>query len=135
MTERPGSRAVVVCRAEDVPADGCLPVAEDRVLLARAGDHIVAWENRCLHRDTPLHRGLVRDGVLTCPQHFWRYDLATGCNLASGAPLGAIPVEVTDDGDVVVGPPSPPTGSLRDILLVHARTWSRDDPPTPRNRP
>ncbi len=128
MTERTGTGAVVACQVEDVPQDGCLPVADDRVLLTRAGGRVVAWENRCLHRATPLHTGAVRDGVLTCPGHFWRYDLATGCNVASGAQLGAVPVEVTDHGDVLVWPPPPRTDSIRDVLLAHARTWSRDDP-------
>lgn len=135
MNAHTGAEPVIACRAEDVPDGGCLPVADDRVLLARVDDRVVAWENRCLHRGTPLHTGAVRDGVLTCPAHFWRYDLATGCNVTSGAPLGAVPVEVTDDGEVLVWPPPAPAGSIRDLLLAHARAWSRDHPPTGRNRP
>lgn len=129
MTDRQtGSGPVVVCRVDEVPADGCLAVADDRVLLTRVDDRVVAWENRCLHRNSPLHEGVVRDGVLTCPEHFWRYDLLSGRNVASGAQLGAVPVEVTDHGDVRVWPPPPRTDSIRDVLLAHARTWSRDDP-------
>lgn len=135
MSSPTGAGSVVACRADDVPDDGCLPVADGRVLLARVDGRVVAWENRCLHRGTPLHTGVVRDGVLTCPAHFWRYDLATGCNVASGASLGAVPVEVTDDGEVLVWPPSPSAGSMRDALLTHARAWSRDDPPPGRSRP
>lgn len=136
MSSHTGAEPVVACRAEDVPDGGCLPVADDRVLLTRVDGRVVGWHNRCLHRDTPLHTGVVRDGVLTCPAHFWRYDLATGCNVTSGVPLGAVPVEVTDEGEVLVWPPLPPAGSIRDVLLAHARAQSRnDDPPTRRSRP
>lgn len=124
-----GSGPVVVCRVEELPADGCLAVADDRVLLTRVDDRVVAWENRCLHRDSPLHEGVVRDGVLTCPEHFWRYDLVSGRNVASGAPLAAVPVEVTTDGLVRVWPPVRPRASMREMLLAHARTWTRDPSP------
>ena len=121
--------AVAVCDVEDVPTGRCLAVADARVLLARVDGEVVAWRNRCLHRDAPLHDGAVRDGVVTCPQHFWRYDLATGRNLTSGAPLEPVPVAI-DDGVVVVVPPPRPSTDLRALLLDHARTWTRDPDPT-----
>lgn len=34
--------------------------------------------DRCPHRDVSLSNGVVRDGALVCPGHFWRFDLATG---------------------------------------------------------
>lgn len=136
MTEHTTPREPVAAgRVEDVPDRGCLAVADDRVLLARVDGRLVAWENRCLHRDTPLHEGAVRDGVLTCPEHFWRYELATGRNIASGAPLPAVPVEVTDDGQVRVWPPRPRAVGIRDLLLDHARTWDRDAPTTATEQP
>ena len=48
------------------------------VCLALAGGQPVAVADACAHRGTALSGGLVRDGVLTCPGHFWRYDLRTG---------------------------------------------------------
>lgn len=120
---------LTVCDEDQVPSDGCLAVADGRVLLARVGGRVVAWRNRCQHRDAPLDGGLVRDGVVTCPRHFWRYDLATGRNLASGAPLDRVPVTV-EDGRVVVVPPTDPPVDLRAMLLEHARTWSREPDPT-----
>lgn len=110
---------------EQVPVDGCIAVADGRVLLTRASGQVAAWQNRCLHRDTPLDAGVVVDGVVVCPLHFWRYDLATGRNTASGAPLPSVPVQVVD-GIVHVEPPTEPQRSLRDTLLAHAATWDRD---------
>ena len=30
--------------------------------------------DRCLHRNSPLSEGVVRDGLLSCPYHGWTYD-------------------------------------------------------------
>lgn len=117
--------AVTACRVDDVPEDGCLAVADGRVLLARVDGDVVAWRNRCLHREAPLDGGLVRDGIVTCPMHFWRYDLRTGRHLGSGATLPEVPVEVVD-GDVVVVPPPDPPRDVRRLLFEHARSWTRD---------
>ena len=38
-----------------------------------------AVDNRCPHMGFPLHRGTVRDGLLTCHWHEARFDLASGC--------------------------------------------------------
>jgi nitrite reductase/ring-hydroxylating ferredoxin subunit len=123
-----GTSAVRACRVEDVPVEGCLAVCEGRVLLARVGGDLLAYRNQCLHRATPLDGGLVRDGVVTCPLHFWRYDLADGRNLAGGS-LGRVEAWV-EDGDVLVVPPPEPT-SLRQLLRDHARDGAlpaKDEP-------
>ncbi len=67
----------------------------------------------------------MRDGVITCPLHFWRYDLATGRNVTSGVRLDPVEITVHDGHVAVVPPPEPPT-DLRALLLRHARTWTRD---------
>ena len=46
--------------------------------LSLADGSPVAVADVCAHRSTALSGGLVRDGILTCPGHFWRYDLRTG---------------------------------------------------------
>lgn len=125
----PDLAAVTVCEVDDVPGDGCVAVAGGRVLLARVDGRVVAWRNRCLHRGAPLDGGLVRDGVVTCPRHFWRYDLATGRNLAGGGGLDRVAVEERD-GRVAVVPPAATPRDLRAMLLAHARTWTRDPDPT-----
>lgn len=123
----------MVCRVEDVPEDGCVAVAGGQVLLARVDGRVVAYRNRCLHRGSRLEHGLVRDGVVTCPRHFWRYDLRTGRNLGSGAHLPTVPVQERDGRIVVTPPPSAPP--LREVLRAHARSWTRDaaSPDTPKD--
>jgi len=38
-----------------------------------------AWENRCPHRGMRLSYGFVRENVLTCLYHGWRYDGSGSC--------------------------------------------------------
>jgi phenylpropionate dioxygenase-like ring-hydroxylating dioxygenase large terminal subunit len=60
------------------------------IVLARtdAGE-VFALDDRCAHRQFPLHRGVVRGEVLTCAYHAWSYrksgDLAAVPYLPKGA--------------------------------------------------
>jgi len=38
-----------------------------------------ALVNRCPHMGFPLHRGMVRDGILTCYWRHAKFDVASGC--------------------------------------------------------
>lgn len=38
-----------------------------------------AVDNRCPHMGFPLHRGTVKDGILTCHWHHADFDLVSGC--------------------------------------------------------
>lgn len=111
----------------DLPDGGCVAVADDRVLLIRDDTRIIAFVNRCLHRDTPLHEGHVSGTTLACPLHHWRYDLRDGTLVGGDAQLPPVPVEV-QGGRVLVEPPDEPRASISALLHEHARTWSRDDP-------
>lgn len=114
----------LVVSVDDLTDGECRAVAGGDVLVARVGDEVVAYRNRCLHKDTPLDGGYVRDGVLTCPLHFWRYRLADGGLIGSPAALERVPLE-TRDGEVLVTAPCAPHQSMRDLLLQHAHTWQR----------
>jgi nitrite reductase (NADH) small subunit len=132
MTAPPGDATgrtptTVVCRLEDVPEDGCLAVADDTVLLARSEGRVVAYRNRCLHKQARLDDGIVRDGYLTCAQHFWRYRLSDGRKVGSPRGLEQVPVAVVDE-EVRIAPLPPAPTSIRELLLEHARTWTRESP-------
>lgn len=110
----------------DVPADRCVAVADGRAVIVRVDGDVHAYRNRCLHQASPLAGGWVRDGVLACPLHFWRYDVASG-ELRNGAGcLERFPVEIVDGDAFVLLPDDPPRRSLRDELLARARTYDRD---------
>lgn len=117
---------VAIGRVGAIPEDGCVAVADGQVVVVRLGDEVRAYRNRCLHQDSPLAGGWVRDGVLSCPLHFWRYDVASG-ELRNGVGcLERYPVEYDDAGAHVILPDVQPPRSLRDELLERARTYDRD---------
>lgn len=94
--------------------------------MMRVGDRVVAFENRCLHQASPLAGARISRGKLTCPLHFWRYEVATGRHLGGAGLLPSFQVEVMD-GDVYVEVPDPtPELSIREMMLRHAKEWSRE---------
>lgn len=126
MSDRDGLVHVSAGPVGDLPP-GEAVVVEVRgreVAVFNVGGRLHALDNRCLHRGGPLARGFVRDGVVTCPWHWWRYDLSTGCKLGEPARrLRAYEVTVRD-GEVIVAVPRGAghrDESLRDLLLRHAR--------------
>jgi len=66
-------------------------------VFASGGDFLVS-DARCPHQGGPLADGLVRDGVVTCPWHWYSFDLRTGrCTSAAAYRLRTYPV-VSQDG-------------------------------------
>ena len=75
-----------------------------RVAIFRgAGGSLSALEMSCKHQGADLTAGKIEGGVVTCPRHGWRYDLATGACLSPphGPPLRRHAVRV-DGVDVFV---------------------------------
>ncbi len=113
---------VRAARVEDVRAAGCLVAHVDGHTLAlfAHGDGIYAVDNRCPHMGFPLHRGTLKEGILTCHWHHARFDLASGGTFDQWADeLRSFPVEVRDDEVWVdLSPRADP--------LAHQRTRLRD---------
>ena len=51
---------------------------DKRIALFRTPGGIFASDNRCPHQGYALVRGDVKDGVLTCAWHNWKFELGTG---------------------------------------------------------
>ena len=87
-----------------------------------------ALDNGCVHAGGPLSEGTVSEGVVTCPWHWWRYDVSNGLRLGSDAiHQPSYPTSIEGES-VVVELPSPKRPmSLREQLLEHAREWNRDE--------
>jgi NAD(P)H-dependent nitrite reductase small subunit len=107
----------------------CVQAGDGEVAVFNVDGELLAVEARCLHKGGALAEGHVNGGVVTCPLHWWRYDLRTGERL--GAPelrLACYPVRVVDGRvEVRVPPARPPAPSLRDRLLAAGRDWQPDD--------
>lgn len=108
-----------------VPTDACAAVGDGFAVVVRVGDEICAYRNRCIHQESPLAGGIVRDGVLSCPLHFWRYRAGTGELIGTRRRLERFPVEVVDGEAFVELPDAGPPMSLRDQLLARARGYER----------
>ncbi len=77
---------------------------ERHILLLRADGQVRALDSRCPHMGYPLSQGTVKDGILRCHWHHWRFDLASGgCFTEGGDDVAVFPLEVRDD-EVWVSP-------------------------------
>ncbi len=112
-------------RVDQISDSTCVSVGEGRAVVVRVGSNVRAFANRCLHQDSPLAGGWVRDGVLTCPLHFWRYQADTGSQIGSDLGLPTFPVEIVEGCAFVELPDEQPRLSMRDQLLARARTYDR----------
>lgn len=119
-----------ICRVERVEAGRPLARIVDRAdggdqrvcVVKGQGDEFVALLDRCPHRDIPLSGGLVKDGLLTCPGHFWRFDLMTGERSDLPEVRATVyPTRVTDGWVEALLPPPAPRPSMREWLLSEAR--------------
>lgn len=52
---------------------------EPIALVRTAGGSVFALEDRCAHRQVPLHAGVVRGDHLQCCYHGWTYDAKGAC--------------------------------------------------------
>ncbi|HEY2147720.1 MAG TPA: Rieske (2Fe-2S) protein, partial [Pirellulales bacterium] len=94
------ARKVIVVQGPDRP-----------IAVFAHGDKVSAVDNRCPHLGFPLHRGSVEDGILTCPWHHARFDLASGCTFdlwADDVPHYEV---VVRDGNVYVDAGGPAADS------------------------
>lgn len=49
-----------------------------RVRVARVGDNLYAFEDRCTHDDSPFDDAPIEDHEIICPRHGARFCLRTG---------------------------------------------------------
>ena len=66
---------------EELRAKGMMVVPGEHcpLLVVYDEERVFALDNRCPHLGFPLHRGSVKDNVLTCHWHHARFDVASGC--------------------------------------------------------
>lgn len=64
-------------------------LGRDHLLVCRLGDDVVhVLEDVCSHDDAPLGSQVLDQGLVTCPRHGARFDVATGAVKRSPAPVG-----------------------------------------------
>jgi 3-phenylpropionate/trans-cinnamate dioxygenase ferredoxin subunit len=112
-------------QVEDLPRDRGVLV-DGRAAVFRCGEEVLAIGSVCPHRGGDLADGHADGCVVTCPRHWWRFDLRTGRRLGGeGIEVPRYEVEIEDGEAFVVLPEPERRRSWREILLEAAR--SSDD--------
>ena len=121
------SLRIRACGVTELPPGSATTVRSGELEIAvfNVDGELYALDNACAHTGGPIVDGLVRDGAVTCPLHWWRYDLATGIRRGASH-IGQTTYPVAVDGtDVVVEVPEPvPELGMRERLLRHAAEWN-----------
>lgn len=103
---QPTAQYVRVAQFGDLsPGRGTVVVANGiRIALFRDDDgKLYALRNQCPHMGGELGEGELRDGIVTCPWHGWRFNVKTGKHPAAEVvAVRTFPVRVVGD-DVYVG--------------------------------
>jgi nitrite reductase/ring-hydroxylating ferredoxin subunit len=89
---------------------------DKRIALFRTPRGVFASDNRCPHQGYALVRGDVKDGVLTCAWHNWKFELGTGTCRYGGENIRTYPVEIRG-GQVYVDIADPPAEIIRPDLF------------------
>jgi nitrite reductase/ring-hydroxylating ferredoxin subunit len=92
------------------------------------GAELYVTDGACPHNGGPLVEGLVRDGFVTCPWHWYSYELATGrCRTAVGYELRRYPVVLVGGRPHAVIPAPVRPRSWSEILRAHASSAAAGD--------
>jgi len=99
MTNPTGSSTHLMRAASlaDLEAKGSLLIHLDgqTIALFYSEGRVYAIDNRCPHMGFPLHGSICKDGIVTCPWHYARFDLISGGTFDSWADdVRSFPVQV-----------------------------------------
>ncbi len=97
-------RYVRAATLADVQEKGSLLVHLEKqaIALFYSDEQVYAIDNRCPHMGFPLQGSTCKEGIVTCPWHYARFDLNSGGTFDSWADdVRAFPVEIRD-GEVWV---------------------------------
>jgi nitrite reductase/ring-hydroxylating ferredoxin subunit len=81
---------------DDLPSEGAklFRHLDKRIALFRTPQGVFAADNRCPHQGYALVQGDIKEGVLTCAWHNWKFELATGACTFGGENMRTYPVEI-----------------------------------------
>ena len=113
------SNWVRAAAVDDIRVGGARSFAylDKRIALFRTAGGVFASDNRCPHQGYALVRGEVKDGVLTCAWHNWKFELGTGACQYGGENIRTYPVQIRD-GQVLVDITDPPAEIVRPELFL-----------------
>jgi len=108
-------QAVTRARKTVIDVDGY------EVLVLAHDGNLHAFQNRCIHKQRELAKGVVLNGRLVCPGHQWAFALDSGWEAIKEECQPMFPVRVVDgivEVDVTIPEPSPATIELGGARVV-----------------
>jgi nitrite reductase/ring-hydroxylating ferredoxin subunit len=71
---------IKVARISELGVGACKSVEVNGKVIAlfNLGGEVYALDNTCLHEGGPLGEGTLEGEVVTCPWHFWEFNVRTG---------------------------------------------------------
>lgn len=95
---------------EDLPVGSSTLIKctdKDIAVFRTAVDEVYAIDNQCPHEGYPLLKGPVKNCVLTCPWHNFKFDLKNGDCIKGSESVGTHQTRLLDDRvEVVIASPS-----------------------------
>ncbi len=112
---------------DDITEGGAKSFAylDKRIALFRTPRGVYASDNRCPHQGYALVRGDVKDGVLTCAWHNWKFELGSGTCTFGGENIRTYPVEIRQ-GQVFVDITDPAAEVIRPELFASLNAAMED---------
>jgi nitrite reductase/ring-hydroxylating ferredoxin subunit len=85
-----------------------------RIVVAREGERIVAFQDHCTHRGGPLADGVLACNTVTCPWHGSQFNVETGAVVSGPAEEGIriYPVQVEGETVHLVAPEPLPDATI-----------------------
>lgn len=91
-----------VSSLDDIPAGKPLKadIGGEPAMLAKVAGSVHACSRVCLHRGGDLSQGMLEGAIVTCPLHFWQFDVTTGAGVqVPSAKLKTYPLK-TENNEV-----------------------------------
>lgn len=89
-----------MCAVADLPEGKSIEkrIFARRVAVFNYKGQLIGIESECKHQKASLCNGNLKDNVINCPWHGWKYDILTGeCLTDKNFKLKRFDVEIVDD--------------------------------------
>ena len=111
--DAPAGEAAAVATMDELAKPGQMKLVHlngHRIVVAREGERIVAFQDHCTHRGGPLADGVLACSLVTCPWHGSQFSVETGEVVSGPAqdPIRIYPVQIEGE-QVRIAAPEPLT--------------------------
>lgn len=79
-------------------------IAGEEIAIFRTRDNrVFAVQSKCPHRSGPLADGIIGNGIVVCPLHSYKFELATGRSIGNDCEsIQTYAVEISTGGEIIL---------------------------------